>query len=252
MSTLRRLFSVQSLGSPGSLVWLDARESHHGHDVLRLRPGDGVVVFDERGRQFEATVRERDKKRLVVVLGEPLPGAPEVPVSIALYLALAKAAAFDEVLQHSVELGVAEIVPFQAERSVPAIGSGRTLDRKMDRWRQIMLSATKQCGRVKLTTLAAPLSFDEAVGRPDAETLRLCCAATRGAPNVSDALRSLDLAPGRSVAVMIGPEGGLTDGEIERVRECGWQLASLGPRTLRVETAAAAALTLVLAAASDI
>jgi 16S rRNA (uracil1498-N3)-methyltransferase len=245
MPTLPRLFSVEPLTATGAIAWLDPHESHHGRHVLRLRDGDRVAVFDNTGAQFAATVERFENKRLAVVLAEPVPGAPETPVPITLYLALTKGETFDAVLQRAVELGVSEIIPFIAERSFSAIGKRAVLGRKMERWRQILLSATKQCGRARLTFIATPLPFNGALERPTPDTISLCSVPNPEAPLLSEKLRSLNRASVQSLAVMIGPEGGLTPDEIAACRR-NWHLVSLGPRILRVETAAAAALTLIL------
>lgn len=251
MPVLRRLFSVEPLTESGAVVRLDPRESHHARHVLRLKAGAQVAVFDGAGRQFAATVERFERRRLAVVLGNPLPGQPETAIPLILYLALAKGAVFDSVLQHAVELGVVEIVPFGAERSVPIIGERVPLKRKMERWQQILLAATKQCGRVRLTSIAPPCPFESALRRPDARAIRLCCAFDPTAPRLSEMLRGTKLSAAQSLAVMIGPEGGLTNDEITLARRNDWRPVSLGPRTLRVETAATAALTLLLAALGE-
>jgi 16S rRNA (uracil1498-N3)-methyltransferase len=243
---LRRLFSIEPLARTGDVVRLDPHESHHGRNVLRLAEGDGLIVFDGAGRQFAATVERFENKRLVVVLGEPTPAAPEPPVPVALYLALVKGDAFENVLQRAVELGVGEIVPFVAERSVPMVGKGAALERKIERWRQILLGATKQCGRACLTAITPPLPFADALCRPNEPALRFCCVPDRDAPEMSKMLQVAKPASAPSLALMIGPEGGLSPDEIATARRSDWHLVSLGPRTLRVETAATAALTLIL------
>jgi len=246
MPTARRLFSVEPLTKPGAAIRLDLQESHHGSQVLRLRRGDPLVVFDAAGCQYAATLERFERKHMIVVLGEPVRAAPETARPIALYLALTKAAAFENVLQRAVELGVSLIVPFAAERSVPIVANGKAGEGKIERWRQILLSATKQCGRARLTTILSPCSFAQAVAHPGDTALRFCCAPNADAPDMSEMLRALDPMSTPSLAVMIGPEGGLTNDETATARHSGWHLVSLGPRTLRVETAATAALTLLL------
>jgi len=250
--TLRRLFSIEPLTKTGALVRLDPRESHHGRHVLRLDAGDRAIVFDGKGRQFAATIERFENKRLVAMLGEPVCAAPETPVPVALYLALVKGETFDNVLQRSVELGAAEIVPFIAERSVPTVGREAALARKIERWRHILLSATKQCGRARLTAISPPIPFAVAVQRPNKQAMCLCCVPDLDAPEMSKMLQVLKPSSAQSLALMIGPEGGLSPDEIATARRSDWHLVSLGPRTLRVETAATAALTLVLSALDEI
>jgi len=246
---MRRLFSDHPLAVTGARATLDPHESHHGRDVLRLRPGDSILVFDSQGRQFEATVEGASGERMALVLGAPVPAAPETPAPIALYLALSKGAAFEGVLQKAVELGAAAIVPFTAERSVVTLETGAALEAKMARWRQIALAATKQCGRARLTAIGSPRRFEEAARQP--RSVALCCAPGPGSQALSQALRRIELRFADSVALMIGPEGGLTEREIELAISGGWQRISLGPRILRVETAATAVLTLILASLGE-
>ncbi|KPL09724.1 hypothetical protein AMJ85_06170 [candidate division BRC1 bacterium SM23_51] len=249
---LRRLFSAEPLTAPGTVVRLDPHESHHARHVLRLKTGARVAVFDGAGRQFAATVERFERRRLAIVLDKPLPGPPETPIPVVLYLAVTKGAAFHSALQRAVELGAAEIIPFAAERSVATVRAGAGLDRKMERWRQILLAATKQSGRNRLTPIVPPCSFESAVQRPDPRAIRLCCAPDPHTPRLSEVLRAAKPSAAQSLAIMIGPEGGLTDDEVALAHRSGWQSVSLGPRTLRVETAAAAALTLLLAALQEI
>lgn len=251
MSVLRRLFSAESLTQPGAAVCLDPSESHHGARVLRLNAGDPIAVFDASGRQFRATVDRIEHKRIFVLLGEPMEAAPETPKPILLYLAAAKGPAFEAVLQRAVELGVAEIVPFIAHRSVPRGDRAAALEHKVARWRHILLSATKQCGRAHLTAIAPPRPFAQAVEQLGAETQGFCCVSDPSARRLSDALRSLDPEATRSLAVMIGPEGGLAPDEIAKACDTGWNRVSLGPRILRVETAATSSLTLLAAALGE-
>jgi 16S rRNA (uracil1498-N3)-methyltransferase len=251
MSTLRRLFSIEPLTETGAVIRLDPGESHHGRHVLRFGAGDRVVVFDGAGRQFAATVERFENKRLVVALAEPVRAAPEAPVPIALYLSLVKGETFDNVLQRAVELGAAKIVPFIAARSVPTVGRGAALERKIKRWQQILLSAAKQCGRACLTAITPPVPFADAVRQADERAVRFCCVPDPAAPEMSKMLIVLKPSLAQSLALMIGPEGGLTPDEIAAARQSDWHLVSLGPRTLRVETAATAALTLILAALEE-
>jgi len=252
MATLMRLFSTQPLQGRGTLVRLDPAESHHGWDVLRLRRGDVVAVFDAEGRQFEATVEAYEDKRLALVLGRPLAAAPETSRPVSLYLALVKSSAFENSLQRAVELGVAEIVPFVAERTPSSVGRISHPEKKIARWRSIVLSATKQCGRARLAAVSRILTFEEAAAGGDG-ALRLCCVPASGARRLSETLAAEDFrSPEKAVALMVGPEGGLTPREVEIARSRGWLPVSLGERILRVETAVAAALAVVLTGLGEI
>jgi 16S rRNA (uracil1498-N3)-methyltransferase len=244
MARLRRLFSSEPL-TAGRIVRLDARETHHARNVLRLGENDSLVIFDGRGNQFQGRIVSYERHAAVVVPETPVPAAPETPLPIVLPAALAKGAAFETVLQHAAELGVWRVVPYFCERSVVRLDKAAR-NRKRERWREIVLDATKQCGRARIMGVEEACSFDESVRSIEPSFVRLCCAGRPEASTLSATLAEVDRNAVEGVALMVGPEGGLTGGEIDDARARGWQMVSLGPRTLRVETAALASLAIVL------
>jgi 16S rRNA (uracil1498-N3)-methyltransferase len=198
--------------------------------VLRLREGDRVRVFDGGGAEREAILSMPSGARAVVTLrlGEAVEPLPEATVDTTLVCAFPKGARGDWLVEKATELGVARIVPVTAARSVMRPGDGR-----LKRWRAIATQAAEQCGRAVVPELGG-------VAAPDAVTL----VADPGAP--LSVVAALATRPA-SVVVHIGPEGGWTDEERRRFEASGARLVGLGPRTLRVETAALAALVEVLA-----
>ncbi len=217
---------------PGVEVRLDDAQSHRLRSVLRLRPGDGLAVFDGSGGEWSATVAAAAAEGVRLAIGEPLEALPEPPVAVTLLCAFPRGQRGDWIVEKATELGVAAITPLASDRAVMQPGEGR-----VERWRRIASEAAEQCGRASLP------SFGE---EPPAGAPRLI-ADPGAARTVAEALAGFSPVP-LAVAIYIGPEGGWTPEERERLIGEGALPVSLGPRRLRVETAAIVTLALTLAA----
>lgn len=226
-------------------VSLGADEARHARNVLRLQPGDEVYVFDGAGKEFRCTVREfvRDGAALDV-LEEVEPARPESPLNLTLGIALLKGEKFDLVVQKATELGASRVVPVAASRADVRIRDGDEAKRKVTRWQRIALEAAKQCGRARLLELEEPVGFKALIDRvaPDGD-LRLMFAERSG-NSLAEVVRK-PLAGSVKLFALVGPEGGWADEDIALAREAGWRIVTLGGRTLRAETAAIAAVTLL-------
>jgi 16S rRNA (uracil1498-N3)-methyltransferase len=220
-------------------VALDARAAHHLRTVLRLRAGERVRLFDGRGWDLEAeltevprrgAVRARPLRRIEVDNESPLP--------VTLCQGISRGERMDFALQKSVELGVARIVPLWTERSARRF-TGPRMERRLAHWRGVIVSACEQCGRARIPELVPPLELEEleAPRDPGLAALWLDPAAGEG-------LGTLPEAP-RAVWLVAGPEGGFSERERGRLRRAGFHAVRLGPRVLRTETAALAALAAV-------
>jgi 16S rRNA (uracil1498-N3)-methyltransferase len=191
-----------------------------------------VTLFDGTGQEFTARIIEcrRRDVRLQVESSQFISREPKL--SITLGVALPKGDRQRWLVEKAVELGVASLVPLVTERSVAQPTAAVT------RLERAVIEASKQCGRTRLMHIAQPLGsrefFASLPGLKDAATLRLCAhpAGERNVPTPGDKVVRIRLA--------IGPEGGFTEDELTSARECGWTPVSLGPRVLRVETAALA------------
>jgi 16S rRNA (uracil1498-N3)-methyltransferase len=226
-------------------VTLSADEARHARNVLRLQPGDEVYVFDGAGKEFRCTVREfvRDGAVLDVLEGVE-PGRPESPLDLTLAIALLKGEKFDLVVQKAAELGAARLVPIITARADVRIRTDADAKRKVARWQRIALEAAKQCGRARLMGIAEPVEFKAVIDcTAHPKDLRMMFAERNG-KTLADATHDAQ-SGSQKVFSLIGPEGGWTDEEIELARECGWQIVTLGGRTLRAETAAIAIVALL-------
>jgi 16S rRNA (uracil1498-N3)-methyltransferase len=221
--------------------------AHYLRDVLRLRAGDPVILFDGAGREAQATIAEVRRDEVTLRALEPRVSSGSSPLRLALVVALAKKDKIDWVVEKATELGVGTILPAACARSVLELSGERAVER-LGRWRRVAEAAARQCGRAHLPRV-------EAV-RPWAEQLSAASGVRRlcfyeGGPIGSGRL-ALSVPPPPSAAVAVGPEGGLTSREVEQAQELGYQVVSLGPRTLRAETAAVVAVTVVQHAWGDL
>jgi 16S rRNA (uracil1498-N3)-methyltransferase len=213
--------------------------------VLRLHAGDPVAVFDGAGREWTARLTLVTPRRAAArLLGEE-PGEAPPRLRLTLAQVVPRGAAMDLIVAKATELGVARIVPLEAARSVrrsAATGQGA-------RWRRIMAEASEQCGRRCVPDLAEPCSLGDLLQRHPREEPLLACDKSAGAVPLVRACHMLVTAP--ALTVLVGGEGGLSAEEVDRVRLHGGRLVSLGPRLLRAETAALAALTVLQACVGD-
>jgi 16S rRNA (uracil1498-N3)-methyltransferase len=221
---------------------LRTEEADHLSRVLRLGPGAQVVVFDGCGREYETVVERLEPTGVVCRILRDVPSPSPPTVSITLGQGLPKAEKFDWVIQKTTELGVSDIVPLITERVIPTF-SRTHVARKVDRWQKLAREACKQCGRATVPHLRPPTPLEAFFASWQGVELKLVLwegEETR-------LLRSILAAcgPAASVAVVVGPEGGLTAQEVARGEAYGFVATGLGKRILRTETAGVVAVALL-------
>jgi 16S rRNA (uracil1498-N3)-methyltransferase len=227
----------------GKRVIVEGSAANHIARVLRLRSGDSLTVFDGSGGEFGARIEEFRKETVVVAVEEHRPLDRESPLPLTLVQGISRGERMDWIIQKATELGASRIVPVFTKRSVVRLDE-KQAERKLQHWRAITVAACEQCGRNRIPDLAAPLDFfdmlaGDSSGRPDSGSTRLLLSP-------SGDLRIDDLqGVGKGITVLIGPEGGLEDVEQEAALAAGFKAVRLGPRVLRTETAAIAALTII-------
>ncbi|MDG9926480.1 MULTISPECIES: 16S rRNA (uracil(1498)-N(3))-methyltransferase [unclassified Pseudomonas] len=212
---------------------LPEAQAHYIGRVLRHAAGDAVQLFDGSGREYLGELVEVGKKTVRVELREQLDGLAESPLHIHLGQGLSRGERMDWAIQKATELGVTEITPIVSERCEVRLKDERA-DKRLAHWRQVAISACEQCGRSVLPTIHAPQTLAEWQAGVQAE-LKLVLHPV-AAPLESHAKP-------QTLAFLIGPEGGLTDAEVEQAKGAGFQAARLGPRVLRTETAPVVALS---------
>jgi 16S rRNA (uracil1498-N3)-methyltransferase len=231
--TERRL-RVAALPPDGGVVTLDDVAGRHVR-VLRLRPGDRVQLFDGRGMEAEAEVESIDDG--VTCVADVPVRVDTVGPQLVLVLGLPKGGTLDECVRMATELGVDEVVLLQAERSVPRWDERRAASR-VARLTRIASEAAAQCERADVPAVRAPASLDEVLATvPSGATTVVFGARAEGALDLSHVPEQAWCA--------VGPEGGFSADELAAFEAAGFRLASLGPTVLRVDTAVAAALTVI-------
>lgn len=216
-------------------VVLGRSAARHAAAVLRLKPGATVRVFDGRGGEYRARLIAAGRGSVQVELVEPFPGVAESPLPIVLALGVSRGDRMDLAVRKSVELGVARIVPLWMARGAvrPA---PRKIGERLSRWRRIAEGACEQCGRSTVPAFESPRPLEEWLERRPRDGAALRLASDRG--------RAFALlpAPEPPLTLLVGPEGGLDPCEAEQADRRGFVAARLGPRVLRTETAAVAAV----------
>jgi len=233
--SLSRIHVVDTL-APGANIVLPDAAAHHLSRVLRASIDDHVTVFGG-GIEFDAAITHIDKHGVTVRLGTGTPVDRESPLPCTLVQAISSGDRMDYTLQKAVELGVNAVQPIYSERSIVRLDERRTGTR-LAHWRQVAASACEQCGRNAVPDIVAPLTLIEwfaTLAAPASGEARLLMS-----PRADK--RLADFPKPSAVTLLAGPEGGFTEIEVDLACERGFALMRLGPRTLRTETAALAAL----------
>ena len=235
---MRKLYVERPL-TPGETLVVGGSDGRHLARVLRAGVGDALTVC-AMGTEFSCTVTAVTRETVTVSVGEGRPAGGEPGVSVTLCVGLPKAEKLEHVVQKGVELGADRILPFAAERSVVRDGGSPA---KALRRAKIAAEAAKQCGRGRVPEVCPATDFTSAAAEAKNADLALLCYELGGRP-LSEVLREHPDA--RRIAVMTGPEGGISAAEFEQAAAAGWIPVTLGSRILRCETAPLAALTAIL------
>jgi 16S rRNA (uracil1498-N3)-methyltransferase len=231
---LTRVYVDEPL-SVGRTISVQGSAANHIMRVLRAREGDALTMFDGRGGEYGARIIGFRKDAVTVDVQEHREVERESSLELTLAQGISRGERMDWVMQKATELGVTRIVPVVTERTVVKLDD-RQAERKLDHWRAIVVAACEQSGRNRVPEVLAPVPFYEALGIVDSSITRILLSP-------AGAQRARDLANPRRIAMLIGPEGGLSENEQEAAVAAGFLQVSLGPRILRTETAAIAALT---------
>jgi len=227
--------------SSGTRIALPEALAHHALRVLRLKAGETVVLFNGQGGEYPA-VLDVEGKAGFAQLGDFTAREAELGGRITLVQGLPSGDKMDWVVEKAVELGAARVSPIAAQRSVLQL-SGPRLDKRVAHWQRIAQSAAEQCGRNRLMAVDAPQSLADWLALP-AEGPRLLCHP-EAADDLAGALRAT---PGvQALTLLVGPEGGWSEKELEIARQAGVQAVRFGPRVLRTETAGLALISAVSA-----
>lgn len=233
---MRRFYDDQpfSIAQPTEL---GEDASHHISRVLRMQPGDEVVVFNGRGGEWQARIDSIGKRHVCVVPLQHQPDDRTPSCKVHLALPLIKGDRMDYALQKATELGAASFQLLSTERTDVRLDGGRT-EKRMQHWQQVVISACEQCGLNRIPAVHAPIALH---GYLQQERDGSCLIAHPG----EAAIDMTTLQQATSIHLLTGPEGGFSSAEIELARTHGFQPFALGQRVLRAETAPTALLAAI-------
>ncbi len=229
-----RFFITESIDQ-GEEIRLEGSRAHYLRNVLRLKPGDPLIVFNGDGGEFRALISQIDRTATLLKIGEFDPINRQSALSIELGIAMVKKEAMDAAIQKSTELGAYKITPIISNNTSV---STRGLEKRLCHWQQISYSACEQCGLNIPPVFGSVETYPDWISRSTSD-LRLIASPVSGAT-----LTDITTIP-KSIAIAIGPEGGFTTQEHNAAVSCGFTSINLGARILRTDTAVTALLTLV-------
>lgn len=250
---MHRIFVEQKIVTcPSQVRIVSQEEVHHALRVLRLTEGDRIELTDADGREFIAQIKaahagqDQDSFMDVVCL-EKVEITRESPVQITLFQGLPKQDKLELIIQKAVELGAVRIVPVECDRSVAKIKDAKDAAKKTERWQRIAHEAAKQSKRAVTPVVAEPIKLKAVEAELAPESLKLLAYEGAALEPLSAQLSG----PFSKVAIVIGPEGGLTEKEVGYFEGLGFKTIGLGPRILRTETAGLALISIIQYALGD-
>ena len=246
---LTRVFIDADLAT-GSALPLPRPAAQHVARVLRMQPGDELRLFNGGGGEYDARVGVIERDRVTVLVGARHMNDRESPLQVSLLQGIARGEKMDLILQKATELGVATIRPLLALRSNVRL-KGDNEERKHEHWLGVIRSACEQCGRNRVPELLPALRVSDALASLH-QPIRLLLEPEDNAKGLRELVSIASDAAKTSIVLMVGPEGGFDPTEIAAAQAAGFRSCRLGPRVLRTETAALAALAALQALAGDL
>jgi 16S rRNA (uracil1498-N3)-methyltransferase len=241
---MRRFFIDPSMAArPRSVI--QGSDARHIKNVLRLKRGDAVELFDGLGRTYAARIVGYGPEGVDVAISDATCPETESPLDVTVAQAFLKEKKMDRLVRQLTELGVNRLIPFFAARSIPRPTS-RRLAGRLSRWNKISRESLKQCNRGRAPEICEPVFLEDALNLAAAARFKLLFWE-RASASLQDGFQrdlvSSSEAPG--IFLMLGPEGGFTGDEVKKAEKAGFFTATLGPRILRAETATVAACAIV-------
>lgn len=242
MTNMKRFFISPAEVKKDSPV-IAGPDAHHMAKVFRLKPTDHVLLVDGTGMEYEAEITGLSKNQVRITIVREYAPATESPVRITVGQGYLKDKKMDMLVRHLTETGIHVWLPVVTEFSVPVPDKKKSAPR-LDRWEGIAKEAVKQCGRTRVPEIMEPVSLPEVIQISRETDVKIVFYEKQAMP-VSKLTSAISGKQPGSVFVLLGPEGGFSDKEIELVTSNGFVAASLGPRILRAETASISACTLI-------
>ncbi len=233
---MNRFFCGQSDIAGDKIIIRDREQLHHIRNVLRLKPGKPVEVFDEKGNEYNCEIREiKDEVCLDIKNKIPADKASR-KIKLTVAIAIPKKSKLDDIIDKLVQLGVERVIPLKTERVIVKLDKYKETER-LQRWKKIALSASKQCKRNSLAIIEPVTGFPEVIAQSSGFDLKLIPYLEGERQGLKDVL---DRFVPADIIVLIGPEGDFSEKEVSLARDAGFIPVTLGDLVLRVDTAAIA------------
>ena len=232
-------FFIDYTPQVGGEAVIEGGDARHIGGALRMTAGESLTLCDGKGTDYACTVTAVEKERVTLSVDAAAPSYSEPSLAVTLYMGLPKGDKMELIIQKAVELGVTAIVPVATARCIVKL-DGKDAAKKQVRWQKIAAEAAGQSGRGIIPTVETPISWKTALARFETEKTLLCYEGG-GAP-IGKLVSPADTA----ISLVVGPEGGFDTAEVEAVTAVGGQIATLGPRILRCETAPLAAIAVLM------
>jgi len=227
----------------GEEAVLEGQQAYQINNVLRKKVGEHIIVLDNLGAEYEIEIKTIEKKKITGQIKNKRKAVGEPATEITLYQSLLSREKFEWVLQKCTEVGVKRFVPLVTERSIVRKDSINA--NKIERRRRIIQEAAEQSERGEIPQLQQTINFEEAIAKPDCFDYKFMAHTQAKGNSLRRYLKDSNKKT-RRIALFVGPEGGFTENEVQRAKDCGIVPISLGRRILRTETAAVVASSLIL------
>ncbi len=224
-------------------VTITGQDATHIAKVLRTEVGETLTLCDGCGTDFFAEVTSVSKEAVSLKIKETLPCTAEPEILVTLFQGIPKQGKMDYIIEKCTELGISRIVPVSTKRSVVKIDDKKSEAKKLGRWRKIAAESVKQCGRGTIPEITDVMNFSQAIEFSKSLDLTIAAYECERETSIKSALTGKSP---KSVGVFIGPEGGLDNSEIEKLKDANIETVTLGTRILRTETAGHTVLTAIM------
>jgi 16S rRNA (uracil1498-N3)-methyltransferase len=245
---MNRFFVSKNCFHHDNVVLVDKEQTHQIRDVLRLSEGEHIIILDNEGLEYDVALTKVRRQEVVGQIMAKRPASGEPTIQITLFQSLLGRDKFELVLQKCTEVGVSAFVPVVTERSL--VRDTAIKPEKFARWQKIITEAAEQSHRGRIPEMSQPITFEQASIHITDFDCRLI-AWEKQSESLTEALQLRDKNVPGTIALLIGPEGGFTQQEVELAKKSGAIPITLGPRILRTETAAIVASALILYELAD-
>jgi 16S rRNA (uracil1498-N3)-methyltransferase len=232
-----------------NIINISGEDVKHIKKVLRLMPGDNLILCDGKGNDYMVRIEKIDQDHINTKIVTSKPNETEPPIVVTLFQGLPKSDKMDLIIQKTIELGINRIVPIITERTVVKFDNRKDIDNKISRWQRISTEAAKQSNRGIVPKIEEPLLFEDALEVSKTCDLRIIPYENEKIGTLKNIISDRNI---NNIAVFIGPEGGFSENEINKSIISGIKPVTLGPRILRTETAGIAVLSILMYELGDV